>query len=111
MSTRRPPSDASSTRSTAVRRPRVTAARQPRLPTAASTVVVAGSLLLAACADASTTSPTAGFIVGFAAITAGTILFLVSGDDDESEGVDEELGAIRVDPILAPGYVGVSGTF
>ena len=58
---------------------------------------------------------TAGFAVGFAGVTAGTILFLVSSamDDDESDAVDEEDAGLGVEarPMLGPGFVGVSGTF
>lgn len=57
---------------------------------------------------------TAGFVIGFAGITAGTILFLLSSamDDDESDAVDEEAGlGIEARPMLGPGFVGVSGSF
>jgi tetratricopeptide (TPR) repeat protein len=55
---------------------------------------------------------TVGFVVGFVGVTAGTILFLLSGDDsDESDSVDEELGSVDVSPMLGPGFVGVQGTF
>lgn len=58
---------------------------------------------------------TAGFVVGFAGVTAGTILFLVSSamDDDESDAVDDEEAGLGIEarPMLGPGFVGVSGTF
>lgn len=58
---------------------------------------------------------TAGFVVGFAGVTAGTILFLFSSamDDDESDAVDEEEAALGIEarPMLGPGFVGVTGTF
>jgi tetratricopeptide (TPR) repeat protein len=57
---------------------------------------------------------TAGFIIGFAGVTAGTILYLLSGDDEDEEDTEESEGALlRVEarPLLAPGYVGVTGTF
>ncbi len=56
---------------------------------------------------------TAGFVIGFTGVTAGTILFLLSSamDDDESDAVDDETAGIEATPILGPGFVGVSGTF
>jgi len=58
---------------------------------------------------------TGGFVVGFVGVSVGTILFLVSSamDDDESDAVDDEDGPVAVDvqPILGPGFAGVSGSF
>ncbi|MEZ4444684.1 MAG: hypothetical protein R3B72_36755 [Polyangiaceae bacterium] len=55
---------------------------------------------------------TAGFIIGFAGLTTGTILYLLSGDDeDESEPSDEEGVEVEAKPILGPGFIGVTGTF
>jgi hypothetical protein len=50
---------------------------------------------------------TAGFVIGFAGIVAGTILFVFS-DVVASDESDEKA---RVLPLIGPGYVGVSGAF
>jgi len=54
---------------------------------------------------------TAGFVIGFTGVVAGTVLFLLSGDDDDApkEGVDAE--AVVVQPMVGPGYVGLQGQF
>lgn len=56
---------------------------------------------------------TAGFVVGGAGLVAGTILFFVAGNDDE-EGANEagkRQLTIEARPVIAPGYLGVSGRF
>lgn len=55
---------------------------------------------------------TAGFIIGAVGVTAGTILFLLSGDDDE-EGDDADEAALQIEakPLIGPGFVGVHGAF
>ena len=50
---------------------------------------------------------TAGFVIGFAGILTGTILFVFSDAMDESDEAD----TARVVPVVGPGYLGVSGAF
>lgn len=54
---------------------------------------------------------TAGFVIGFTGVVAGTVLFLFSGDDEDEpkEGVEAE--AVVVQPMIGPGYLGLQGQF
>ena len=52
---------------------------------------------------------TAGFVIGFAGILTGTILFVFS-DVVQGESGDEAEAA-RVMPVLGPGYLGLTGSF
>jgi len=54
---------------------------------------------------------TAGFVIGFTGVVAGTVLFLFSGDDEDEpkEGVEAE--AVVVQPMVGPGYLGLQGQF
>ena len=58
---------------------------------------------------------TAGFVIGGVGIAAGTVLFLLSGDEepkaDDDETMEEARSKVRVKPVLGPAYVGVHGTF
>ena len=64
---------------------------------------------------------TAGFVVGFVGVAAGTVLYLLAGDDsddapksddgDDSDNDDEAMLRLSATPLIGPGFVGVSGTF
>jgi hypothetical protein len=51
---------------------------------------------------------TAGFVIGASCLATGTILYFLSGDDDGDEG---DVAGVRVDPIVAPTFLGIQGTF
>jgi len=53
---------------------------------------------------------TAGFVIGASCLATGTILYIVSGEDD-GEDDEGDVAGVRVEPIVAPTYFGLQGSF
>lgn len=54
---------------------------------------------------------TAGFVIGFTGVVAGTVLFLFSGDDEDEKKEGVEADAVVVQPMIGPGFLGLQGQF